>query len=110
MLNEIIKIADILLESSRQNNKDKEIHKGYVAFDSDTIWKYGCDRLNCATALYKAGYRKHEENMKESPVQPIRLKIKNSRNDETDGCPVCRTEFFEKHHFCPNCGIELNWE
>ena len=61
MLNEIIKIADILLEASRQNNKDKDINKGYVAFDSDTIWKYGCDRLNCATALYKAGYRRKED-------------------------------------------------
>lgn len=64
MLNEIIKIADILLEASRQDSKRKVIDKGYTAFDSDTIWKYGCDRLNCATALYKAGYRRKEDEGK----------------------------------------------
>lgn len=64
MLNEIIKIADILLEASRQDSKCKVIDKGYTAFDSDTIWKYGCDRLNCATALYKAGYRRKEDEGK----------------------------------------------
>lgn len=61
MLNEIIEIADILLETSRQDSADKSIHKGYTAFAADTVFKYGCDRLNCATALYKAGYRKKDE-------------------------------------------------
>ena len=64
MLDEIIKIADILLEASRQDSKDKEINKGYLEFDCDTIFKYGCDRLNCATALYKAGYRRKEDEGK----------------------------------------------
>ena len=57
MQNKIIDIADILLETSQQNSNDKSNNKAYTAFDTDTIFKYGCDRLNGATALYKAGYR-----------------------------------------------------
>ena len=64
VLDEIIKIADILLEASRQDSKDKEINKGYLEFNRDTIFQYGCDRLNCATALYKAGYRRKEDDGK----------------------------------------------
>lgn len=54
---EIIKIADILLETSRQDSNDKSKNKAYTAFDVDTVFKYGCDRLNGATALYNKGYR-----------------------------------------------------
>lgn len=55
---EIIKIADILLETSRQDSNDNSKNKAYTAFDVDTVFKYGCDRLNGATALYDSGYRK----------------------------------------------------
>lgn len=48
--------------------------------------------------------------MKKTPVQPIRVKVKGSGKDETDGCPICKREFFEKFHFCPDCGVELDWE
>lgn len=59
---EIIEIANIMLETSRQNsNIPKDISKAYTAFDNEIIFKYGCDRLNCATALYNAGYRRKEE-------------------------------------------------
>jgi hypothetical protein len=53
---EIIKIADILLETSRQDSTDKSRNKAYTEFDMDTIFKYGCDRLNAATELHNKGY------------------------------------------------------
>lgn len=53
---EIIKIADILLETSRQDSTDKSRNKAYTAFDVDTVFKYGCDRLNAATELHNKGY------------------------------------------------------
>lgn len=54
--NEILEIADILLETSRKDS-NKRNNKAYTAFDTDTIIKYGCDGLNGATALYNKGYR-----------------------------------------------------
>lgn len=54
---EIIAIADILLETSRQDSNDKSKNKAYTAFDVDTVFKYGCDRLNAATELHNRGYR-----------------------------------------------------
>lgn len=53
---EIIKIADILLETSRQDSNDKSKNTAYTAFDVDTVFKYGCDRLNAATELHNKGY------------------------------------------------------
>lgn len=57
MKNQIEKIANFLLEASRQDSN--------AIFDSDTIMKYGCDRLNGATALYKAGYRQQSDTAQE---------------------------------------------
>ena len=54
--NEILKIADILLETSRQDSNDKSKNKAYTEFDVDMIFKYGCDRLNAATELHNKGY------------------------------------------------------
>ena len=54
--NEILEIADILLETSRQDSNDKSKNKAYTAFDVDTVFKYGCDRLNGATELHNKGY------------------------------------------------------
>ena len=56
MNSEIIEIADILRETSRQNSNDKSKSKAYKAFDIDTVFKYGCDRLNGATELHNRGY------------------------------------------------------
>ena len=53
---EILEIASILLETSRQDSNDKSKSRAYTEFDTDTIFEYGCDRLNGATALYDSGY------------------------------------------------------
>ena len=53
----IEEIASILLETSRQNSNNRSNNTAYAAFDAETIFKYGCDRLNGATALYDAGFR-----------------------------------------------------
>ena len=37
-------------------------------------------------------------------VKPIRVD-----HDRTDGCPICKREFFEKFNYCPDCGIKLDW-
>lgn len=58
---QIKEIATILLETSRQDSNDKSKNKAYTEFHTDTIFKYGCDRLNGATAIYDAGYRKQSE-------------------------------------------------
>ena len=59
---QIEEMAAILLETSRQDSNGRNNSKDYTAFDADTIFKYGCDRLNGATALYNAGYRKQSES------------------------------------------------
>lgn len=42
-----------------------------------------------------------------SPVKPIRITVGNC--NETDGCPICRREFYEKFNFCPDCGAKIDW-
>lgn len=66
---QIEEMANILLETSRQVSTDKSKNKSYAVFDRDTIFKYGCDRLNGATALYEQGYRKQSENVIELPCK-----------------------------------------
>lgn len=40
-------------------------------------------------------------------VKPIRVKV--SPYDETDGCSICKREFYEKFNFCPDCGVKIDW-
>ena len=49
----------------------------------------------------------HEEREKRIQKKPIRVIV--GGHDSTDGCPVCKTEFYEKHNFCPKCGTALDW-
>ena len=41
---------------------------------------------------------------KQIPKKPIRVS-----NNRTDGCPKCKTEYYEKFKYCPECGIKLDW-
>lgn len=52
--NEILEIAEILLEASTNNSN------AYKEFDTDTVFKYGCDRLNGASVLCEKGYVKNK--------------------------------------------------
>ena len=45
---------------------------------------------------------------KHIPIKTIRVKVGNT--DETDGCPICKHEFYEKHNFCPQCGQAIEWK
>ena len=45
-----------------------------------------------------------EAREKQIPKKPIR--VSNSR---TDGCPECKTEYYEKFKYCPECGVKLDW-
>lgn len=81
---QIEKIAAILLETSRQNSIYKSNNKSYTVFDADTIFKYGCDRLNGASAIYNAGYREQSEVIIEfvEKVKHIAEKCVKFRNSE----------------------------
>lgn len=41
---------------------------------------------------------------KQISKKPIRVS-----NNRTDGCPKCKTEYYEKFKYCPECGIKLDW-
>lgn len=40
--------------------------------------------------------------------KPIRVDVGHN-GSSTDGCPVCKREFYEKFNFCPDCGTMLDW-
>lgn len=44
-----------------------------------------------------------------SPQKPIKVKPIRVSNDRTDGCPICKREFYEKFNFCPDCGTKMDW-
>lgn len=41
--------------------------------------------------------------------KPIKVKPIRVSNDRTDGCPICKREFYEKFKFCPDCGTRMDW-
>lgn len=45
----------------------------------------------------------------ENSVRPIKVKPIRVSNDRTDGCPICKREFYEKFNFCPDCGAKMDW-
>ena len=45
----------------------------------------------------------------ENGVNPIKVKPIRVSNDRTDGCPICKREFYEKFNFCPDCGSKMDW-
>lgn len=45
-----------------------------------------------------------EAREKQRAKKPIRVS-----DDRTDGCPICKREFYEKVNFCPNCGMAIDW-
>lgn len=95
---EILKIADVLLSVGRKDNKGKEIDTAYNDFEADVIFKYGCDRLNCATALVLQGYKK----------QISGKWIKTYEKSPRYVCSECNHLFNNKgYKFCPNCGSKM---
>lgn len=40
--------------------------------------------------------------------KPIRINVGHN-GSSTDGCPVCKRDFYEKFNFCPDCGTALDW-
>ena len=100
---QIIEMAEILLETSRQDSKDKSNNKSYTAFDADVIFKYGCDRLNGASALYNADYRKQSEGEWAHEFYPYRVfcsKCKAEARVDRDG-------YYSTSTFCPDCGAKM---
>lgn len=104
--NQIVKIADILLESSRQDSRDKSNSKAYTAFDTATVFKYGCDRLNGATAIYDAGYREQIEGELETIPDYSRALITYRHI-----CGVCGCSYKDirpnGHKYCHECGAKM---
>lgn len=43
---------------------------------------------------------------KQIPKKTTRIK---QTCHETDGCSICRTEFYNKYKYCPECGQKLDW-
>lgn len=46
---------------------------------------------------------------RDKPMKPVRVPVSN-HGDETDGCPVCKCEFYSAHKFCPDCGQRIDWK
>lgn len=80
----IEEIANILLETSRQNSNNRSNNTAYTAFDAETIFKYGCDRLNGATALYDAGYRNVSEVANKIVANAIDKAVCKDNGDGTE--------------------------
>lgn len=45
-----------------------------------------------------------EALIKQIPAKPVRVS-----NDRTDGCPICKEEFYKKVNYCPKCGKKIDW-
>lgn len=45
---------------------------------------------------------------RDKPMKPIRVKT-SINGDETDGCPICRYEYYSAYPFCPGCGQRMDW-
>lgn len=43
------------------------------------------------------------------PQKPVKVNPSRVSNDRTDGCPICKREFYEKFNFCPDCGAKMDW-
>lgn len=61
----------------------------------------------CSEPLHEALQNAVESMIRDTAVKPVRVTV--GRCDSTDGCPVCRKEFFEKENFCPRCGTPIDW-
>lgn len=73
---------------------DKQISAKADGAYQSTIGKMACD---IAIKALK----------KQIPKKTVR--VGDSRN-ETDGCSVCKTEFYQKEEFCFRCGQAINWD
>lgn len=49
-----------------------------------------------------------EAREKQTAKKPIRVDVGHN-GSSTDGCPICKREFYEKFNFCPDCGTILDW-
>ncbi len=45
-----------------------------------------------------------EALIKQVPAKPVWV-----ANDRTDGCPICKEEFYKKVNYCPKCGRKIDW-
>lgn len=101
---EVLKIADILLCVSRKDNRGKKIDSAYTAFDSNDIFKYGCDRLNSATALVLKGYKQQTYGVWEEHVDFV--------HGSEFICSFCKQgiQHYYGQNFCDVCGSKMREE
>ena len=98
---QIEEMANIMLETSRQESKYNSGNKAYTAFAANTIFKYGCDRLNGATAIYNAGYRKQSE---------VELRVETTTDDFSNLDLAKERGWHRKKFHCPNCDLLIKIE
>lgn len=65
-------------------------------------------RNTCNEYLYDALQDAVEIMDKHIPAKPIRVSVRHN-GGSTDGCPVCKKEFYEKVNFCMRCGKGIDW-
>lgn len=61
----------------------------------------------CNEYLYEALTDAVESMEGDIPVKPIRVAVGRYWGS-TDGCPVCKKEFYEKVNFCSRCGKAID--
>lgn len=65
-------------------------------------------RNTCNEYLYEALTDAVESMERNIPEKPIRVSVGHN-GSSTDGCPVCKKEFYEKVNFCSRCGKAIDW-
>lgn len=65
-------------------------------------------RNTCNEYLYEALTDAVESMEGNIPEKPIRVKVGHN-GGSTDGCPVCKKDFYDKVNFCPRCGKAIDW-
>lgn len=65
-------------------------------------------RNTCNEYLYEALTDAVESMEGDIPTKPIRVTVGHN-GGSTDGCPVCKKDFYEKVNFCPRCGKAIDW-
>lgn len=67
-------------------------------------------RENILNKYYKIGTVEEcwEARERQRAKKPIRINVGHN-GSSTDGCPVCKRDFYEKFNFCPDCGTYLDW-
>lgn len=82
----------------------------YIIESIDVIENFmrNSDRKICNDTLFEALQDAVRSMKNDIPSKAVRVKV-GYNGSSTDGCPVCKEEFYEEVKFCPKCGKAIDW-